>query len=87
VVDDELRALTKKISVGRFPFIRLEAIILGDSNPGQFLPSSRQFVAAARRLLLRFEQVHPGGKLLTCSGLMVSHIYSPFILSAKHAVR
>jgi len=55
-------------------FVGVEAVILGDSNPRQFLPPPRQFVAAPCQFLFGLEQFAPGGKpLLTCSSLMLSH--------------
>src|SRR5437763_16007294 len=55
-------------------FVGLEAVILGDSNPRQFLPPPRQFVAAPCQFLFGLEQFAPGGKqLFTCSSLMLSH--------------
>jgi hypothetical protein len=46
----------------RFSFIRVETLALGDLNPRQFLPPSRQFVAAPRHFFLLLEQRQPGGQ-------------------------
>lgn len=43
--------------MGGAPLIRIEPIPLIDASPGQFLPPTGQFVAAACQLLLRFEQI------------------------------
>src|SRR5437016_7051876 len=72
MIDEELRASSEKIRERRISLVGLEAIILGDANPRQLLPSPRQLVAAARQFLLGLEQFQPGGKpLFTCSRLML----------------
>jgi len=60
VINEELRSPSEEISEGRFPFIDLEAVLLLDTNPRQFLPLSGKLVAAPRQLLLGFEQLDPG---------------------------
>jgi hypothetical protein len=62
VVNNELRASSKEISEGHFPFIRLEAVILGDSNPRQFLSPPRDLVTAPRQFFFRLKQLEPGGE-------------------------
>src|SRR5260370_24913783 len=47
MIDEELRASSEEISEGRFSFVGLEAVLLVDSNPRQFLPPPRRLAPAA----------------------------------------
>jgi outer membrane protein assembly factor BamB len=65
VVDEELRASPEEVGQRAASLVGLESIRLVDSNPRQLLPPPRQLVAAARELLLLFEdrkiyQIDPG---------------------------
>jgi hypothetical protein len=48
VVNEELRAPSEEIGERRSTLVGLEAVLLVDSNPRQFLPLPRQLVAAPR---------------------------------------
>src|SRR6266436_5383565 len=78
VIDEQLRASFEQIGQRHRALVGLEAVLLVDADPGQFLPPPRQFVAAPRQLLLGLEQLQPGRKpLFTCSGLVIGHSFSP----------
>src|SRR5438046_294997 len=82
MIDEQLRASSENISEGRFSFVGLEAVILVDPNPRQFLPFSRQLIATAGQFLLGLEQLQPGRKpLFTCSSFTV-HNYPLSFLSS-----
>src|SRR5947207_603701 len=82
MIDEELRAPSEEVCQRGAPFVGLEAVLLVNSNPRQFLPFSRQLIAPPRKILLGFEQLQPGRKpLFTCSSLMISHrLLSPFLI-------
>src|SRR5947208_10294523 len=81
MIDEQLRASSEEVCKRSAPLVGLEAVFLVGSNPRQFLPFSRQFIATAGQFLLGFEQLQPGRKpLFTCSSLMISHRFlSPFL--------
>jgi hypothetical protein len=79
VVDEELRAPLEKVCQRGAPRFGLESIRLVNPNPRQFLPPLRQHVAAPRELLLRLEQLEPGGEpFFACSGYVLRHRSSHF---------
>ena len=59
VIDEQLRASGEELSERRRAVIRLEAVLLVDSNPGQFLPPPRQLIAPPSKILLGLEQFFP----------------------------
>ena len=59
VIDEKLRASSEEIGERRCALVRLEAVLLVDSNPGQILPLLRQFIATPRQSLLGLEQLQP----------------------------
>src|SRR5437660_11778809 len=74
VVDEELRAPSEEVCDRGAPLVGLESILLVDSNPRQFLPTSRQLVAASCEFLLCFEQLEASWEpLFTCPGLVFCH--------------
>src|SRR5262249_35802692 len=59
MVNEELCAPPEEVRQRGAPLIGLESIVLVDPNPRHSPPSPCQFVAAARQLLLRLEQLEP----------------------------
>src|SRR5215472_5670268 len=75
MIDEELRAPSEEVFERGAPFVGVEPILLVDADPRQLLPPPRQFVAVARQLLLRRQQVEPHLQpLLPRSDLMRRHI-------------
>src|SRR5260370_41739179 len=78
VIGEELRTSSEEIGERGGALVGLEAVLLVDSKPGQFLPLPREFVAAPRQRLLGLEQLQPGRQpLFTCPGLVRGHCFSP----------
>src|SRR5439155_3435253 len=74
VVAEQLRAPAEEVCQRGAPFSSLDAVLLVDPNPRQFLPPPRQLIAAPRELLLRLEQLEPRREpLFTCPGLVLRH--------------
>jgi len=74
VVDEKLRAPLEKVSQRGIPLVGVEAVVLVDANPRQFLPPPRQLVAAPRVFLLGLEQFDPCCKpCFTCSDRVFGH--------------
>jgi hypothetical protein len=62
VVDDELRASPEEIGERRRSVVGLEAVILADFDPREFLAQARQLIAAPGQLLLGLKQLEAGGE-------------------------
>src|SRR5258708_2393667 len=78
VVDEELRTSSEEIGEGHCVLVGLEAVLLVDPDPGQFLPPPRQLVALPRQRLLGLQQLQPGRKpLFTCADPVIGHGFSP----------
>src|SRR5690349_4641425 len=79
VVDEQLRAPPEQAGQRRRSLVGLEPVLLVDPEPGELLALPRHFVAVPRQLLLRIEQLQPGGTpLFTCSGLVTGHCWASF---------
>src|SRR5437016_14011567 len=78
VVDEQLRTAPEETGQRGAPLVGLEAVVLVDPDPRQFLPPPRHLVAAPRELLLRLEQVEPRREpLFMRSGCMFHSPHSP----------
>src|SRR4051812_11259214 len=74
MIDEKLRTSSEEIREGNFSFVSLEAVILFDFNPRQFLSLPRQLVTASRLFLLGLEQLQSGREpLFMCSSFMLRH--------------
>src|ERR1022692_2176586 len=57
VIDEHLRTPAEQIAQRRIAVFGREPVVLLNLHPGQVLPPSRKFVAAARQFLFSFEQL------------------------------
>jgi hypothetical protein len=55
MVDEQLRAPLEEVCQRSAPFVGVEAVVLLDLDPRQFLAPTSQLVAAARQFLFVFE--------------------------------
>jgi hypothetical protein len=74
VVHQQLRAPSKQVCERGAAFIRVEAVVLVDPDPGKLLAPPGKLVVASGQLLLGVEKLEPGRKpLLARSGHVVRH--------------
>jgi hypothetical protein len=64
MIHEELRAAFEEIRQRGAPVFGVETVLLVNADPRQLLPPPRQLVTAPCQLLLRLEQLEPGGKPL-----------------------
>src|SRR6185437_14243644 len=79
-VDEQLRPPPEEVGQRCVAVLGLEDVVLLNRHPRQLPPALRQLVAAAGVLLLRVEQVEPGGQpLLAGAPRMRCHHRAPSV--------